>query len=333
MHMRPAISPWLILALAHAISALSSAAHAQPAAGTRDYPTKPIRWLVGFAPGASNDIIARLIAVRLTESFGQQVLVDNRGGAGGTIAGEIVAKAAPDGYTILLSTTGTSVSGPLLARRPAYRVEDFVQVVNIGNTPMIIVAHPSFPARNPRELVDYLKANPRKVTWGTSGNGGSPHFALLMFQAATGVEVTLVPYKGTAPALTDIAAGQIQAMHSSLISAEAHLSAKRLKVIGVGSAKRLAALPDVPTYAEQGIINGESPVWFGVAVPPATSRAIVMNLNTAVNRILQSPEATRRIQDLGLDITGGTPEFAQAFVKREADAVRLLIQQGKFKAD
>ena len=321
---------WKIIALAATLTAYAPA-HAQ--SDSNNYPNKPIRWLVGFAPGASNDIIARLIAVRLSDAFGQQVLVDNRGGAGGIIAGEIVAKAPPDGYTILMSTTGPSVTGPLLGKRVAYRVEDFTQVITIGYTPMVIVAQPSFPARNPRELVDYAKANPGKITWGSSGVGGSPHFALLIFQAATGIEVTHVPYKGTAPALTDIAAGQIQAMHSSVISAEAHLVAKRLKIISVGGSKRLANLPDIPTYAESGIVNGESQVWFGLASPTATPRPIVMKLNAAVNRVLQSPEAIKRMQDLGLEVVGGTPESAEAFVKREAATVRQLIKLGKIRPE
>ena len=320
----------IICALA-AMPAALSPARAQ--GDNNNYPNKPVRWLVGFAPGASNDIIARLIAVRLSDAFGQQVLVDNRGGAGGVIAGEITAKSAPDGYTLLMSTTGPSVTGPLLGKRAPYRVEDFTQIVTIGYTPLIIVAHPSFPPRNPRELLDYAKANPGKITWGSSGIGGSPHFALLIFQAATGIDVTHVPYKGTAPALTDIAAGQIQAMHSSVISAEAHLVAKRLKIIGVGSAKRLANIPDVPTFAESGIVNGESQVWFGVALPPAAPRAIVMKLNSAVNRVLQSPEAIKRMQDLGLEVVGGTPESAEAFVKREAATVRQLIKLGKIRPE
>ena len=303
--------------------------HAQ----TSDYPGKPIRWLVGFAPGASNDIIARIIAARLTESFGQQVLVDNRGGAGGLIAGEITTKAAPDGHTIVMSTGGPSVSGPLLSKRAPYRVEDFTQIITIGYTPLVIVAHPSFPPRGPRELVEYAKANPGKISWGSSGIGGSPHFGLLVFQAATGIEVTHVPYKGTSLALNDIAGGQIQTMHASVISAEAHLIGKRLKVIGVGSAKRLATLPNIPTYAEQGIVNGESVVWFGIASPPATPRPIVMKLNAAVNRVLQMPDAIRHLQDIGLEVLGGTPEDAERFVKREAAMVKHLIQIGKIRPE
>ncbi|HTD89333.1 MAG TPA: tripartite tricarboxylate transporter substrate-binding protein [Burkholderiales bacterium] len=325
------LAVWKIIALAVVLVAIHTAVYAQGNAGA--YPSKPIRWLVGFAPGASNDIIARLIAARLTESFGQQVLVDNRGGAGGIIAGEIVAKSAPDGYTLIMSTGGPSVSGPLLAKRAPYRVEDFTQTIVIGYTPLVIVAHPAFPARNPRELVDYAKANPGKITWGSSGIGGSPHFGLLVFQAATGIEVTHVPYKGTSLALTDIAAGQIQAMHASVISSEAHLAARRLKIIGVGSAKRLANLPDIPTYAEHGIVNGESVVWFGVATAPATPRPITLKLNNAVNRVLQNPDAIRRMQELGLEVLGGTPEDAEAFVKREAAMVRRLIKLGKIRPE
>jgi tripartite-type tricarboxylate transporter receptor subunit TctC len=305
-------------------------AHAQ---GNNNYPSKPIRWLVGFAPGASNDIIARVIAARLSENLGQQVLVDNRSGAGGMIAGEIVTKATPDGHTVVMSTGGPSVSGPLLTKRAPYRIEDFTQIVMIGYTPLIIVANPAFPPRNPRELVEYAKANPGKISWGSSGTGGSPHFGLLVFQAATGIDVVHVPYKGSAPALTDIAAGQIQATHTSVVSAEAYLSTKRVKAIGVGSKKRLAALPDVPTYAEQGITNGDSSVWFGIAAPPATPKPIALKLNAAVNRVLQNPDAVRRLQEMGLEILGGTPDDAEQWIQREATMLRQLIQQGKIRPE
>ncbi len=314
--------------------AIAAPAHAQPrgvAAG--NYPNKPVRWLVGFAPGASNDIIARLIAAHLTDAFGQQVIVDNRSGASGMIAGEIVAKAAPDGHTVLLATGGPSVIGPLLTKRAPYRVEDFAQVITIGFTPLVIVAHPAFAPRNPRELVDYAKANPGKVNWGSSGTGGSPHFGLLVLQAATGIDVTHVPYKGSAPALVAIAAGQIQAMHSSTVSAEALLNSKRLKVIGIASAKRLASLSEVPTFAEQGFANAESAVWFGIAAPLATPRPIVQKLNSEVNRVLQHADAIRRLQDLGLEVLGGSPEDASRFVKREAATLAKLIQLGKIRPE
>ena len=320
---------WLVLALGMA----AVGAQAQPRAAAADYPARPVRWLVGFAPGASNDIIARVISARLTEAFGQQVIVDNRPGAAGMIAGEICTKAAPDGYTVLLSTGGPSVNGPLLTRRAPYKVEDFTQVITIGYTPFAIIAHPAFPPRNPRELVDYAKAHPGRINWGSSGIGGSPHFGLLVLQAATGIEVTHVPYKGSAPALVDMVAGNIQVMHSSVVSAEAHLAVKRLKIIGVTSLKRLASHPEVPTFAEQGFKDAEGVVWFGMAAPPAMPRAIVQRLNTEINRALQSADSVRRLQDLGLEIVGGTPEAATQWVRREAAMLTRLIQQGKIKPE
>lgn len=322
---------WIVL-LHLALIATGATAQSR-AVGAGDYPNKPVRWLVGFAPGASNDIIARHLAVHLADSFGQQVVVDNRSGAAGMISGEIVAKSAPDGHTILLSTGGPSVIGPLLTKRAPYRVEDFAQVITIGYTPLIVVAHPSFPPRNPRELVEYAKANPGKVNWGSSGTGGSPHFGLLVLQAATGIDVTHVPYKGSAPALVAIAAGQIQAMHTSLVSVEALLNGKRVKAIASASAKRLPSLPEVPTFAEQGYANAESSVWFGIAAPAATPRAIVRKLNAEVNRILKQGSATQRLQDLGLVVIGGSPEDAAQWVKREAATLALLIQQGRIRPE
>lgn len=319
----PRFAPWMTL-----LAVLL--AHAAVAA---DYPTRPVRWLVGFAPGASNDITARVVAARLSDSFGQQVVVDNRAGAAGMIAGEITARAAPDGYTVLLSTGGPSINGPLLTRRAPYRVDDFTQIVTIGYTPFAIIAHPAFPPRNPRELIDYARAHPGKINWGSSGVGGSPHFGLLILQAATGIEVTHVPYKGSAPALVDMVAGNIQVMHSSIVSAEAHLAAKRLKVIGVTALTRLASHPDVQTFAEMGFKNAEGVVWFGMAGPPGLPRPIVQKLNAEVNRVLKSADSVKRLQDLGLETVGGTPEEATQWVKREAATLTRLIEQGRIKPE
>ncbi len=309
--------------------ALAGAAHAQAGKTiSLDYPRKSVRWVVPFTPGASNDIIARLVALKLGEVWGQQFIIDNRGGAGGLIGADTVAKAAPDGYTLLLSNPGPNVNSPLLSKRAPYRVEDFAPVVFFGYAPLLILANPAFPPKNPRELFEYLKANPGKANWGSSGTGSSLHIGLALFQAATGVNVTHVPYKGSAPALTDVVGGQIQLMHTTTVSAEAQIRAGRVRVIGVANAKRLTLLPDVPTLAEGGINDAEALVWFGMAAPAKTPRAIIDKLNAESNRILALPDVKRRLDELGLEVQGGSPEQFAAFVRKEAERIGRLIKSG-----
>ena len=186
----------LIQVAAGAIAALAFAAPAAAAQGEGTYPNRPIRWVVPFTPGASNDIIARLVGQKLSEAWGQQVVIDNRPGAGGSVGADTVAKGVPDGYTLLLANPGPSVNTPLLLHKPLYKVDDFTNIVFIGYAPLLILANPKFPANNPKELLAYAKSNPGKVSWGSSGNGSSLHIGLALFQAATGVEVVHVPYKG-----------------------------------------------------------------------------------------------------------------------------------------
>jgi len=314
--------------------ALAGQAAAQSAKGaTTDYPNKPVRWVVPFTPGASNDIIARLIGAKLGDAWGQQFIIDNRPGAGGLIGGDTVAKAAPDGYTLLLSNPGPNVNSPLLSKKSPYKVEDFAPVIFFGYAPLLILANPSFPPKNPKELLEYLKANPDKVNWGSSGIGSSLHIGLALFQAATGVKVTHVPYKGSGPALTDLVGGQIQLMHTTTVSAEAQIKSGRVRVIGVCAAKRVALLPEVPTLAESGIKDAEAIVWFGMAAPAKTPRAIVDKLNAESNRILALPDVKRRLDELGLEVQGGTPEQFAAFVKKEAERISKLIKVGALKPE
>lgn len=309
--------------------AFAGQAHAQAGKDlSSDYPTKSVRWVVPFSPGAGTDIMARLVGIKLGEAWGQQFIIDNRPGAGGLIAGNTVAKAAPDGYTLLLSNAGPSVNAPLLSKKAPYRVEDFAPVVFFGYAPQIIVANPAFPPKNPKELLEYLKANPGKFNWGSSGVGGNPHIALVLFQAATGVSVTHVPYKGGALALADVAGGQIQLMYSTTVSAWAQIRAGRVRVIGVANTKRLTLLPDVPTLAEGGINDAESFSWNGMAAPAETPRAIIGKLNAEANRILLMPDVRRRLDELGLEVQGGSPEQFAAFVKQEAERINKLIKRG-----
>src|SRR5262249_46840399 len=302
-----------------------AAVNSDPAPG---FPSKPIRWIVGFTPGASNDVVARTVAQRLTEIWGQQIIIDNRPGAGGMIGGEKVARGAPDRCTVLLATGGPNIGNPLLMKKPPYKVEDFAYVAIAADNPLILVVTPSFPAKTPREFVDYLKANPGKVNWATSGINSTPHVSMAIFTHATGVKLTQVPYKGAAAALIDIVSGQVSGMHSSVASAESQIRSGRVRVIAVAGPKRLPAIPDVPTLAEAGISNAGAPNFYGMAAPPQTPRPHVQKLNAGVNDALAQPEVRRRLGDLGMDIVGGSAEDATKYVMTQAARVRGLIRAG-----
>ncbi|MCW5604143.1 MAG: tripartite tricarboxylate transporter substrate binding protein [Burkholderiales bacterium] len=300
-----------------------------PAAAAQDggaYPARPVRWIVPFPPGASNDITARLFAQKMSEGMGQQFVIDNRSGAGGSIGAQIAADAAPDGYTLLHANPGPSVNNVVMRSRSPYRIGDFAPVFFMGYSPLIIVASPKFGPNNGRELLAYAKANPGKLTWASSGNGSSLHIGQALFAAATGVDVVHVPYKGTAPALTDVISGRIDVVYTTVVSGEAHIKAGRIKVLAVAAPARQAVLPNVPTLAEEGIGNAEATVWFGVQVPVKTPRAVVNRLNAEMNRVLQLSDVQARLDQLGLVKTGGTPEDFGKFINGEAEKLRMLIK-------
>ncbi len=298
-----------------------------------NYPTKPVRWVVPFPPGAANDLIARLIGQKLTEAWGQQFVVDNRPGAGGSIGANTVAEATPDGYTLLVANPGPSINNILIRKKPLYRLSDFSPVVFVAYTPLVLVAHPAFPTRNARELVDYAKANPGKVNWGSSGIGSAPHIGLALFQAATGVDVTHVPYKGGALALTDVVTGQIHVLYSNSSTGEAHIKAGRVKVLGVADSKRQPVLPNAPTFEELGIKNADAKVWIGMSAPAKTPRTIIDKLNREVNKALELPEVRQRLDALGLVIEGGSVEKFEIFIKTEAERLMKLIKTGKLNQE
>ncbi len=298
------------------------------AAQTVSYPTKPVRLVVPFTPGASTDIVARLIGQKLSESLGHQVIVDNRPGAGGAVGAETVARAAPDGYTLMLTNPGPSINNIVLRKRPAYTFKDFAPIVYIGSSPMIAVANPKFPANDVKELIAYAKANPGKVTWGSSGSGSNPHAALEALKTVTGANITHVPYKGTAPALTDTIGGQIDGLYTTTISAESAIRSGRAKVLGVAGPKRSSIIPNVPTLAEQGIKGADNLLWIGLVTTARTPRDLVEKLNREVNRILQLPDVKQRFDQLGIDAEGGTPEQFEKFIAVQAEQVRALAKSG-----
>jgi len=297
------------------------------------YPARPVRLVVPFAPGGSSDIVGRLITQKLFEFWGQPFVIDNRPGAGGAVGAETVARAAPDGYTILLTNPGPGLHNAVLRKHPSYALSDFAPIVYLGYSPNLIVANPRLPARNLKELVAYAKANPGKINWASPGIGSNPHVALEMLKLATGIDVVHVPYKGAAQAFTDLVAGQVDAQYSSLISAESHIKAGRLKVLGVSGAKRLDALPAVTTFAEQGLKGADSTLWIGLVTAAKTPRAVIDKLNAGANKALQMPDVRNRLQQLGFEIEGGAPEKFDAFIRSEAQRLAPLVKSGTLQIE
>ena len=297
------------------------------------YPDKPVRMIVPFPAGGSNDIIARLLAQKLAETFGQQFIIDNRGGAGGAIGAQLVANAAPDGYTLLLNNPGPAIHNVVLRRNPAYRISDFAPIVHIGSASSIVVTNARLPLANMKELIAYAKANPGKVNWASGGNNSNTHISIEVLKAATGIDVVHVPYKGTPPALTDVISGQADTMFTSVIASEAHIATGRLKVMGVAGAKRHAAIPQVATFEEQGIRGANVYTWFGMVTTAKTPAAIIATLNAALNRALAQGEIRQRLEHLGLEVAGGTPARFGTFMQDEADNLTRLIKRGALKVE
>ncbi|MDH4150771.1 MAG: tripartite tricarboxylate transporter substrate binding protein [Betaproteobacteria bacterium] len=305
-------------------SALIPIAAAQNAAAT--YPSRPVRWIVPFAPGASNDITARLLAQKMSDSMGQQFVVDNRPGSGGSLGAKIVVDAAPDGYTVLHANPGPSINNVLLRTKPPYQMSDLAPVMFIGYSPLIIVAAPGFAPNNARELLAYAKANPGKLTWASSGNGSSLHIAQALFAAATGAEFVHVPYKGTAPAFLDVLSRRVDVVYTTVVSGDAHIKAGRLKILAVAAPKRQSVIPNVPTLLEEGIRNAEATVWFGMQVPAKTPRSIIAKLNAELNKAMIQPDVKAKLDQLGLVSAGGSVEEFSKFMQGEADRLRMLIK-------
>jgi tripartite-type tricarboxylate transporter receptor subunit TctC len=302
-------------------------------ASAQQYPTKPVRLVIPFTPGGSTDIVGRLITQKLTESWGQPFVMDHRPGAGGAIGAETVARAVPDGYTLLLTNPGPALHNAVLRKKPSYALADFAPIVLVGYTPNIVVANPRLPAASLKDLIAYARANPGRINWASPGTGSNPHVALEMLKLATGIDVVHVPFKGAPQAFADLLAGQVDAQYTSYISAEVHVKSGRLKVLGVSGTKRLAALPDTSTFREQGVEGADSTLWIGFVAAAKTPRAVVDRLNGGVNRTLQMPDVRARLEQLGLEIEGGTPEKFGALIQSEARRLAPLARSGAVHLD
>jgi len=285
----------------------------------QSYPVKPIRVVVPFGAGSNTDILARTMAVRVTESWGQQVIVDNRPGAGGNIGADLVAKAPPDGYTIVLGAASVlAINQSLYSTMPYDSATAFAPITNMVKTTNVLIVNPSLPVKSVKDLITYGKANPGKLTFASAGAGGTIHLSGELFKSMTGVEMVHIAYKSSPLAQIDIISGQVHLMFDAMPTALPQVKAGKLRALAVTTAKRSSQLPDLPTIAEAGVPGFEASGWFGFAAPAGTPRAVVRKLNTELVRILNLPEVKERLIGLGAEPVGDTPEEFAAFIRAEA---------------
>ncbi|OGA50224.1 MAG: hypothetical protein A3F74_16640 [Betaproteobacteria bacterium RIFCSPLOWO2_12_FULL_62_58] len=299
---------------------------ASPSAIAQQYPARTVRIVVPFTPGGGTDIVARQMAAKLTEAFGQQVVVENRPGAGTVIGSEVVAKSAPDGYTLILQVNSLAANHTLYKKLSYDTLRDFLPIVLAASTPNVLVVHPSLPANNLREFIALAKQRPDEIAYASSGVGGASYLATEMFKLDTGIKMTHIPYKGTVPALTAMISGETQAMIAALPGTVPNLKARRLRALAVTSIKRAPAMPELPTVDESGVKGFEFATWYGLFAPGGTSRDIVTRLNTAINRILTLPDMKEQFARQGLDPVGGTPEQFAGYFKAEVEKLGKVIR-------
>jgi tripartite-type tricarboxylate transporter receptor subunit TctC len=307
---------------------------AASAALAQSWPSKPIKLIIPFTPGGSQDVIGRLLAQRVGEALGQQIVVENKAGAGGQIATLEVARSAPDGYTLLLSTGAQMAIEPSLRAGVGYApLKDFVHVVHLADAPLVLLAVPALPVSSARELIAYSKANPGKVNTASTGNGTYTHLTLELFKAATGADLTHVAYKGAAPAFTDMLGGQVQTMFTTTASAQPYTSTSRLKALAVTARKRSPLLPSTPTFAEQGVPQLDVSVWIGIAAPAGTPPAAVERLSAEFNKALSSSDVKDKLASLGVDPVGGTSEALTRFVRGDIERWSKIIAAAGVKPE
>ncbi len=311
---------WLVAGAAPAIAA--------------DYPEKPVRFVVGFAPGGPSDLIGRLIGQKLAEAWGQQVVIDNRAGAGGNIAAELVAKAPGDGYTLLLGNNSILATNAALYGKLAYDpVKDFAPAILVASQPNILVVHPSLPVKSVKELIAFAKSKPGQLNYASSGSGAAAHLSGELFKTMARVDMVHIPYKGAGPALNDVLAGQDQLMFATSLSVVPHIKSGRLRALGVTTAARMKSMPELPTIAEAGVPGFEATTWHGIVMSSSTPAALVSRVNADTAKVLQMPDIRERFNALGGEIIGGTPDEFAAYIKKEIPKWTKVVRDSGARAD
>ncbi len=297
------------------------------------FPNRSITIVVPTPPGGGTDSFARYIAQGLTAKFGQAVIVENKAGGNGSIAAEYVARAAPDGYTILLGYTATHGISPALLKQKYDPIKDFEPIGMIAISPTLLVVNNAIPAKNTKELIAYIQSKPNMISYASAGNGSAPHFAGELFKLATGTDVLHIPYKGAAPAVMDTISGTTQLMFPSVYTAYPQVSAGKLRALGIAGEKRSKVMPQVPTLAEQGLLEVSVEQWYALFAPAKTPQAVIRMLNEEMNLILKDPAVEKKIEDQGAEVETGTPEQLKLFVAKEAERWKNVIAKTKITAN
>ncbi len=317
------------------LSALAPLAALPLPAAAQAWPSKPLRLVIPFPAGGATDIIGRLLAQKLAAALGQQVVIDNKPGAGGSIGSDLVAKAPPDGHTLLLATSSTHSIGPALNPTMPYDAfKDFAPIAHVANAPSVLVVGAGFPKGGALDLIRELKAKPGRYNFGSSGIGTYPHLSAEMFKwRAGGLYVVHIPYRGTGLVVTDLIAGQITFLMDSIVSAQTHIKDGRVRALAVTGAQRSSSLPDVPTFAELGVPGMAFGNWFGFFAPAGTPPEVVQRLNRELNALMRAPDVADRLRQLGADPVAGTPEAFAKVVRDEHDSWKAVIQRAGIQAE
>jgi len=312
---------------------LASAASVQAQAQTSAYPTRPVRIVVPSSAGGGSDILARLMAKKLTESMGQPFIVENRAGAGQALGIDVVARAPADGYTLLMAASAI-VLNQVLSKKTSYdTVRDFAPVSLVASVSNVLVVNPTLPVKTEAELIDYAKARPGVLNYSSAGTGTSPHLSMELFRSMAGITLTHVPYKGTGPAVVDVVGGQVQLSMPNLLTAMPHIKAGTLRALGVTGPRRATALPNVPTIAEAGLPGYESVQWYGLLAPMGTPAPLVARLHAEIAKSLASPEIQAALTNEGAEAVGNKPEEFAAFIKSEIDKWSTVVKTARIQQD